>query len=53
MTKLIFLNVKIDEITKVNEMKNEYRDVADVKVKEIITSINVIVDDRKINEKIL
>ena len=47
MTKLIFLNAKINEIIKADEMKNEYQNVADVKIKEIVTSINVIVDDRE------
>ena len=28
-------------------MKNEYRNAADVKVKEIITSINIIVNDKE------
>ena len=45
--KLIFLNAKINEITKINEIKNEYRDVADVKIKKIVTSINVTVDDKE------
>ena len=45
--KLIFLNAKINEVTKINEMKSEYRNVADVRVKEIIILINVIVDDEK------
>ena len=47
MTKLIFLNAKIDEVTKANEMKNEYRDVVNVKIKKIITSIDIIVDDKE------
>ena len=47
MTKSISLNAKINEITKANEMKNEYRNVADVKIKEIITSINMIVNDEE------
>ena len=47
MTKLIFLNAKINEITKADEMKNEYRNAADVKIKEIVTSINIIVDNEK------
>ena len=50
MTKLIFLNAKIDEITKANEMKSEYRSVVDVKVEEIVTSINRIVNDKE-NER--
>ena len=28
-------------------MKNEYRSAADVKVKEIVTSINIIVDNKE------
>ena len=28
-------------------MKSEYRNAADIKIREIITSINVIVDDEK------
>ena len=28
-------------------MKNEYRDVADVKIKKIVISINVIIDNKK------
>ena len=47
MTKLISLNAKINEIIKVNEMKSGYRDVADVKIKEIVTSINIIVNDKE------
>ena len=45
MTKSISLNAKINEITKTDEMKNEYRNNANVKIKEIVTSINMIVDD--------
>ena len=45
MTKSISLNAKIDEIIKANEMKNEYQNVANVKVKEIIMSINITVND--------
>ena len=45
--KSISLNVKINKNIKINEIKNEYRDVADVRIKEIITSINIIVDDRE------
>ena len=47
MTKLISLNAKIIEIIKINKMKNGYRDVADVKIKKIIISINIIVNDKK------
>ena len=47
MTKSISLNAKINKVTKVNEMKNEYRDAADVKVKKIVTSINIIIEDEK------
>ena len=47
MTKLISLNAKIDEVTKINKMKSEYRNVTNVKIKEIITSINVIVNNKK------
>ena len=47
MTKSIFLNAEINEITKAYEMKNEYRNAADVKVEEVVTSINIIVDDGK------
>ena len=47
MTKLIFLNAKINEITETNEMENEYQSAADVKIKEIITSINIIINDEE------
>ena len=47
MTKLISLNAKINEIIKVNEMKNEYRGAADVKIKKIVTSINILVKDEE------
>ena len=47
MTKLISLNAKINEIIKTDEMKNEYRSTADVKIKKIITSINMIVNDKE------
>ena len=47
MTKSIFLNAKIDEIIKANEMKSEYRDAADVRIEKIVISINIIVDDEK------
>ena len=47
MTKSISLKTKIDEVTEVNEKKNEYRNAADIKIKEIITSINLIIDDKK------
>ena len=53
MTKSIFLNAKIDEITKINEMKNKYRDVADIRIKKTVTLINMIVDNKKMNEKIM
>ena len=51
MTKLISLNAKLNKVTKADEMKNEYRDVTNVKIEKIVTSIDVIVDDRKMNEK--
>ena len=47
MTKLIFLNAKIDKVTKVNEMKSEYRDVADVKIKKIVTLINITINNKR------
>ena len=47
MTKLIFLNAKINEITRAGGMKSEYRNVADVRVEEIVTSIDVTVDSKK------
>ena len=47
MMKSIFMNVKINEVTKAYEMKSEYRNVADVKVEEIITLINIIINDKK------
>ena len=43
--------MKINEVTKADEMNNEYRNVTNVKVKEIVTSINMIVDNKKWNEK--
>ena len=45
--KSISLNAKINKIIKADEMKNEYRNAANIKTKEIITSINVIVNDEK------
>ena len=45
--KSIFLNAKINEITKADEMKSEYWNAADVKIKKIVTSINMIVDNGK------
>ena len=45
MTKSISLNAKINEITKINDMKNGYRNAADVKLEKIFTSINIIVND--------
>ena len=45
--KSIFLNAKINEITEANEKKNEYRNTTDVKLKEIVTSINMTVDDEE------
>ena len=47
MTKSIFLNAKINEITKADEMKNEYQSFANVRIKEIVTSINMIVNDKE------
>ena len=47
MTKSIFLNAKINEITKADEMKNEYQNIANVRIKEIITSINTIIDNKE------
>ena len=47
MTKSIFLNAKINEITKTDEIKNEYQNAANVKVEEIVTSINMIIDDEE------
>ena len=53
MTKLIFLNAKINKVTEVNKMKNEYRNIADVKIEKIVTSINIIVNDEEnaVNKK--
>ena len=47
MMKLIFLNTKINEVTEANKMKSKYRNIADVKIEEIVTSINMIVNDKK------
>ena len=47
MIKWSFLNAKINEITKIDKMKSEYRGVAGVKIKEIVTSINMIVNDER------
>ena len=47
ITKFIFLNAKTNEVTEVNEMKNEYQNVADVRIEKIIMLINLIVDDKK------
>ena len=47
MTKLIFLNAKINEITKANEMKNEYWNAVDVRIEKIVTLINMTIDDKE------
>ena len=47
MTKSISLNSKINEVTEADEMKNEYRNVINVKIEEVITSINMIADDEE------
>ena len=47
MTKSIFLNAKMNEITKQDEMKNEYRNAVNIKIKEIVTLINMTVDDKE------
>ena len=47
MTKSIFLNAKINEIIKADEMKSEYQDVVNVKIKEIVTSINMTADNEE------
>ena len=47
ITKSIFLNAKINEVTKVNEIKSGYRNVVNIKIKEVITSINVIADNEE------
>ena len=47
MTKSIFLNAKIDEITEINKMKNEYRNAVNVKVKEIVTLINMTINNER------
>ena len=39
--------MKINEIVKADEIKNEYRNAADVKIKEIVISINIIVDNKR------
>ena len=49
--KLISLNEKINKITEVNEIKNEYRDVANVKIKEIVILINVTPDIKRNEEE--
>ena len=41
------MNAKINEVTKVNEMKSEYRSAADVKVEKIVTLINMTVDNKE------
>ena len=47
MTKSIFLNTKINEVTEANEIKSEYRNTVNVKIKKIVMSINVTADDEK------
>ena len=44
---MIFLNAKINKVTKADGMKNEYRNVADVKIKKIVTSINMTIEDKE------
>ena len=45
--KSISLNAKINEITKADEMKSGYRDAINIKIKEIVTSIDMIVNNEK------
>ena len=47
MTKSIFLNEKINKVTKADKMKSEYRSAADVKIKKIVTSRNICVNDKE------
>ena len=47
MIKSIFLNAKINEIIKADEIKSEYRNATDAKVKKIVTSINMTVNNEK------
>ena len=47
MTKSISLNAKINKITKADEIKSECRNAADVRVKEIVTLINMIVNNKE------
>ena len=47
MTKSMFLNAKINEVTEVNEMKNEYRNAVNIKSKKVVTSINMTADDER------
>ena len=47
MTKLIFLNAKINKVIKADEIKSEYQNVTDVKIKKIIISINLIIDNEE------
>ena len=41
------MNAKINKVTEANEIKSEYQNTADVKIKEIVTTINMIVDDER------
>ena len=41
-----FFECENNEIIKADEMKNEYRNTADIKIKKIVTLINVIVNDK-------
>ena len=51
MTKLIFLNAKINEITKTDEMKSEYRDAANVRFEKIVMLTNMTVNNKEDKEK--
>ena len=47
MTRSIFLNAKINEIIKADKMKNEYQNIVNVKIEEIVTSINIIINNKE------
>ena len=47
MTKWISLNAKIDKVIEADEIKNKYRNVMNVKVEKIVTSINITVNDEE------
>ena len=47
MTKSISLTAKIYEIIETDEMKSEYQDAADIRIKEIVMSINMIINNER------